>query len=325
MPDNGLGATFRRAYRFIPGNEDDTIGAFPVVQLQPKDNLDIIFIKDSVGRTIDITNLLNNNDFAMKFLHDHFAGKDFVHDNVTYVSGFPTYEFGENAAGVTLLNPEAIEVESVGKNITGIYGIPVYINHWKELMGALIGVDKYALEKGFVGGFIDCHPRQRKHRFFLFKQGYFQRKTIPKWRLNHLTNFEINLSKSKYISNVRKAHNVVCSIIESCSELSESDKQELKTIYLERIIYHYEGVNDPRNAAEAKVNRNGIYFKPSFLNTGTMHQLSRAVIHEMIHVIGYTHYPTYSTCLPVRSEKCIPNKIRVTGENTNSEIKCGLR
>ncbi|OMF39764.1 MULTISPECIES: hypothetical protein [Paenibacillus] len=325
--EGDLDTTFRRAFRFIDGNESDMIGAFPVLNYKPDHIFDIIFVKESAGKTVSLTDLLHQHDFAMFSLHKHFERADFIYDNVKYVTGFPVHEFKGSSAGVTLLHTEAIEIQTVSKGITGLYGIPVNINGWGDLLGALNGVDKFALEKGFVGGFLDSYSQPDYHRLFLFKEGYFERKPIPEWRLNHLTNFQYFLSNSGQEEIVRKAHNVICKTIDSCNVLTEEDKLKLKNIYFEQIFYHYEGVI-PGIEAQAKLHGNGMRFDSNFLTTATLYRLTGTVLHEMMHSLGYTHPhhtdPTYSSSIPERVRSCIPTSTVLVGESLEYQVRCEI-
>ncbi|MES9751287.1 hypothetical protein ABWK33_10925 [Bacillus wiedmannii] len=329
--EGDLSSTFRCAYRFIDGNETDVIGAFPSIVISPQDrnDLEVIFVKATAGRTIEMANLLHHNDFAMSRLHNHFEGKDFMHDGETYVTGFPVHEFRENLAGVTLLYPKAVEVLPIPKNITSRYGIPININSWGDLVYTMVGVDKYALENDFVGGFLDCYPKGDYHRLFLFKRGYFERKPIPTWKLNHLRNFVYHFSNVDEIARCRKAYNIICKILDSCDVLSNDAKLKLREICNSHVAHHWVGLPVPPFDADAWAphHASGIRFNPEFLSSASDYRLTGTMFHELMHNLGYTHpaanHPDYSNSIPERVKTCVPKDLALQGEDLEYIVKCG--
>ncbi|WP_162533056.1 hypothetical protein [Bacillus mycoides] len=180
-----MGDLFRLSYRYAVRNDHGiaTIGAFPVINYTPDFNFDIIFVKNSAGTITTFSNMIHD-DYAIGFLHNRFRHENIIHDNVTYVTGFPNYEFSrtENGidGGVILLKPEAVEIHELR---IGTYGIPSRITNHAHVMQALHGVDQYAKENQFVGGMVDCFINSYVARVFLFKEEYFVRQQVAEWRL----------------------------------------------------------------------------------------------------------------------------------------------
>ncbi|MEH7126149.1 hypothetical protein V7127_23335 [Bacillus sp. JJ1773] len=316
--EHDVDTIFRRAHRFVDGNELNTIGAFPVLKYKPDLTFDLIFVKNTAGIITTFPGI-GQHDAAMLDLHIRLGGTDFIHDGEKFETAFPIHEFSGTNAAAILLRPEAVEVRKVGKgeinfHLPPNFPIPVAINRWDEMVQSLMGVDTYAVKNGFAGGFIDCHFHHDYHRLFLLKEDFFTRKSIPEWRLNHLTRFEYHFSKPEREAPVRKAHNRICSIIDSnsCSVLTERDKQMLKQIYNDRIFYHYEGVENPRSKAEAAIYGSGMWFRPDFLDTNIHDALTQTVFHEMMHNIGYCHPrdpedPSYPDSIPEKVKLCVPS------------------
>jgi hypothetical protein len=308
--EHDVDTIFRRAHRYVDGNELDTIGAFPVLTTNSNPNFDLIFVKETAAITTTFSGI-PQSDFSIYPLHQRFGGSDIIHNGEKFVTGFPIHEFRGSDAATILIRPETVEELHVRRGDINI-PLPNGIFHWLELVIALINIDTYAVDNHFAGGFIDCYYRDDYHRIFLFKEDYFVRKPIPEWRLNHLTNFRYNLSNPAHQAPLRQAHNRICSIVDRnlCSGLTESDKQKLRQIYYNGKINHVEGVEDPNIAAEAAINGNFMKFNLNFLNNASQDGLTQVVFHEMMHILGYCHPrdpndPSYHDSIPVKVMNCV--------------------
>ncbi|EJL29981.1 hypothetical protein [Brevibacillus sp. BC25] len=306
--EHDVDTTFRRAHRFIDGNETEAIGAFPVLKFKSDNSLDLIFVKEAAGRMTSFSDI-HQNDSAMIFLHERFQGSDIYDGNKAYVTAFPVHEFHNSTAAAILLNPESVETKLIHWNELGL---PRLINHWGDMLTAFSIVDHYAVANNFAGGFLDCHLKDEHRRLFLFKKDYFERKSVPEWRLNHLTNFRYNFSDPSFEARIRKAHNVICSILarNSCAVLTESDTTKLKEMYYSEMLVHNADSSDPTAYAFAYPGCKGIWFNVDLIDSLSDIAFTQTTFHELMHNLGYHHPkdindPTYNDTIPVKVETCV--------------------
>ncbi|MED1919504.1 hypothetical protein [Brevibacillus sp. DP1.3A] len=317
--EHDVDTTFRRAHRYIDGNETKVIGAFPVLTFKPDNSFDLIFVKETAGAMTSYSDI-HQNDSALIFLHEQLQGSNIIDGDKTYVTAFPIHEFRDSTVGAILLSSDAVEVKHIHWNALGL---PRLVSNWSDMVIAFNIVDDYAVANNFAGGFLDCHLIDEHRRLFLFKKDYFERKSIPEWRLNHLTNFRYNFCNPPFEARIRKAHNIICSILDanSCNVLTERDTLKLKEMYYNNLtLSHFEDNNMP-TLGGANINCPSIYFNINRLSSADDISIARIVFHELMHTIGYDHPadendPAYKASVPHRVIFCIPSN----GDSNDAQI-----
>jgi len=284
-------------------------------------------VKDTAGvrKVVAAADLGNPSSMEERFRAVHEYAINPARAGGTYVGAYPDFEQasydGSLVYGVILIKPDAGTRKVIPAVDLGNPG---------SIEGRFRAVHEYAVNPArsggnFVGGVPDfnqdIYNGQLVYGMTLIHTNMGTRDVVPVYRLSFLTDFTYDPGISPgQILQLRVHHAFACSRISGCSNLNDTQKIELKKAY-QKIIHHGIDTN-PNNYGSTQGTNLWINFNVLFPKGED--EIRQTLIHEMMHIAGYSHIEKSSATTPAKIKEYynsppLQAEICIAGKQSDAE------